>query len=297
MPRAASTQDLPGRSSLSSTTISAASLAVTNPNFNRKKHDEATSPREIPAPPALSSCAFTTTLAFYNARHCRYHFVAASLPDLFSSGIRQHSANRAHSLQYSSSKTTRKYRSMECSTADRTEDQAVMELFTWSGELRGASANSPDLPTSKPVFPALNQDAGTRVFAINELVELILKRLTYQEASRLRTGSSSRNSIISNINYAMQPTCVSPHGSTSWWFLPDNPFYKLEFPLCLNSAVHIALSPASQGPIKIITIEARSDIAQSRAMRQEFLTSPPITMVTLTLESTKNSLWCIPAKP
>lgn len=130
-----------------------------------------------------------------------------------------------------------------------------------------------------------DSSAAARVFSINELVTLILERVPVEHRSPIRRVSTTWRSIISKIGYTVKPVVIDSFPDIDGHELREGPRYEVAFTIRMNPAINSSdCQPFRfRDPTAMVTLEDVSDWSKLLVKRQEFITSPPVTIVMLGL--------------
>lgn len=161
-------------------------------------------------------------------------------------------------------------------------------LFSGSAE-RQDITSAGELPTvrSKSAFAAPGGeacDATSKALGVDELMLLILEKTPTEHLPKLRRVSKKWNDIISSIGYAVMPISFDPEDIRK---LPlafnEDIRYGLEVAIDINPAINSSAKLSTWPYHKMVALESVTDSTQLLSKRQEFITSPPITTITLGL--------------
>lgn len=130
------------------------------------------------------------------------------------------------------------------------------------------------------------EDAGSRVFGINELVRLILERVSSESRAPLRRVSTTWDSIISELGYAFSPAPEGYFGNSLEFINDEGPFYGLDFTIRINQNLNSSKGPLNRPSTAFVALEDVHDRSELLSRRQEYISTPPITTIMVALRCT-----------
>jgi hypothetical protein len=138
---------------------------------------------------------------------------------------------------------------------------------------------------------AQSSDATSKVLGTDELFLLIVEKVPVHDRLPLLRVSKKWNYIVSSVGYAFDPTPANPYVVFPATPTTD-PRYELDVKISINPAINSSAMPPHFGFMAEVALENVSDPTQLLSRRREFITSPPITTITLGLRGSMSPVMC-----
>lgn len=131
--------------------------------------------------------------------------------------------------------------------------------------------------------------ATTEALGIDELLLLIMEKVPIQHLAKLRGVSKKWHGIITSVGYTAKPVSIN---SQDFGIFPgvvtENLRYEVDFAIEINPAINSYAKLIRRPVSTLVALETIKNPRQLLSKRQEFITSPPITTITLGLRSKRS---------